>query len=90
VIRGPRPTTPVFEEPPFLAIEILSPEDRPIRVNDTIDAWLQFGVSYVWVIDPETLECALHTRAGRTKLEDRILRIPEAGIEVRLDLLDEE
>jgi Uma2 family endonuclease len=90
VIRGPRPTTPVFEEPPFLAIEILSPEDRPIRVNDTIDAWLQFGVSYVWVIDPETLECALHTRAGRTKLEDRILRIPEAGIEVPLDLLDEE
>jgi Uma2 family endonuclease len=90
VIRGPRPTTPVFEEPPFLAIEILSPEDRPIRVSDTIDAWLKFGVPHVWVIDPETLESALHTRKGRTKLEDWVLRIPEAGIEVPLDLLDED
>jgi hypothetical protein len=59
-------------------------------VNDTIDAWLKFGVPYVWVIDPETMESALHTRKGRTKLEDRVLRIPEAGIEVPLDLLDEE
>jgi len=90
VIRGPRPTAPVFQEPPFLAIEILSPEDRPIRVNKTIDDWLRFGVPYVWVIDPETLESALHTAQGLTPIDDGVLRIPEAGIEVPLHRLDED
>jgi len=88
VVLGPRPNEPVFSKPPFLAIEILSPEDRPIRVNKTIRDWLDFGVPYVWVIDPETLESELHTRQGSTQIEDGVLRIPEAGIEVPLHLLD--
>jgi Uma2 family endonuclease len=88
VVRGPRPTEPVFTTPPFLAIEILSPEDRPIRVNKTIRAWLDFGVAYVWVIDPETLESELHTGQGSTQIDDGVLRIPEAGMEVPLRMLD--
>jgi Uma2 family endonuclease len=90
VIRGSRPATPVLEEPPFLAIEILSPDDRPIRVNDTIDDWLNFGIPYIWIIDPETLESSLHTPKGRLRIENGGLRIPEAGIEVPLQLLDQE
>ena len=90
VIQGPRPVGPILESPPFLAIEILSPDDKPIRVDDTIEAWLGFGVPYVWVIDPETLESAVHTRQGRARLEDGVLRIAEAGIEVPLKLLDED
>jgi Uma2 family endonuclease len=89
VVRGTRPTTPVFEQPPFLAIEILSPDDRPIRVADTVEDWLKFGIPYVWIIDPETLESSLHTAAGRLRLDDGVLRIAEAGIEVPLRLLDE-
>jgi len=79
-----------LEKPPFLAIEILSPDDKPIRVDNTIDAWLTFGVPYVWVIDPESLESALHTPHGRVPIEDGVLRIAEAGIEVPLKLLDED
>src|SRR5262245_31331322 len=33
VIQQPRPTEKVFSQPPLIWIEILSPEDRPIRVN---------------------------------------------------------
>src|SRR5580658_9264351 len=50
VVTGPRPETPVFQAPPLIAIEILSPEDRPVRVDRTIGEWLAFGVAYVWVI----------------------------------------
>src|SRR5215472_12314472 len=60
IVQGPRPTTPIFHEPPLVAIEILSPEDRPLRVDQTIADWLEFGVAYVWVIDPETLESVVH------------------------------
>ena len=59
IVRGPRPTTPIFEQPPLVAIEILSPEDRPLRVDQTIAEWLEFGVGFVWVVDPETLESVL-------------------------------
>ena len=90
LIRGPRPESPIFEEPPFLAIEILSPEDRPIRVDQTIGEWLAFGVAYVWVIDPETFESVLHSQQGRVRVTDGTLRIPGTPIEIPLGQLDED
>src|SRR5215467_12947093 len=50
------PPDQVFQSPPLLWIEILSPEDRPLRVNRKVKDILQFGAPYVWVIDPETLD----------------------------------
>jgi Uma2 family endonuclease len=38
---------------PFLAVEILSPEDRMVRMLPKIQEYLSVGVEYVWVIDPE-------------------------------------
>jgi Uma2 family endonuclease len=90
VVMGARPTTRILEQPPLLAIEILSPEDKPLRVDRTIAEWLEFGVGYVWVIDPETLDSALHTSHGRVHMEDAKLRIPGTPIEVPLRQLDEE
>jgi Uma2 family endonuclease len=90
VVLGARPETPIFEEPPLLAIEILSPEDKPLRVDRTIAEWLDFGVAYVWIIDPETLESAVHTRQGRVRVEDATLSIPGTNIEVPLRKLDED
>ncbi|HUD98067.1 MAG TPA: Uma2 family endonuclease [Bryobacteraceae bacterium] len=46
----PAPPDPVPSTPPFMAIEILSPEDRMSRVRKKIDEYLAFGVPYVWVI----------------------------------------
>ena len=51
---------------------------------------LAFGVPYVWVIDPGTLESDLHTASGSRKLEDSVLRIEGAAIEVPLRSLDED
>lgn len=90
IVQGPRPNTPVLEEPPLVAIEILSPEDRPLRVDGTIAEWLEFGIPYVWVLDPETLESVLYTPAGRVPITDSTLRVPGTPIEVPLGQLDEE
>ena len=84
VVEGPKPSGQVLETPPFLWIEILSPEDRPLRVNRKVQAVLEMGVPYVWVIDPETLESELHTGDKRMTLEDGVLRIPGTPIEVPL------
>ena len=90
IVSGPRPVTPIFEQPPLLAIEILSPEDRPLRVDQTIAEWLESGVGHVWVVDPETLESILHTAHGRVLVSNATLRIPGTPIEIPLRLLDED
>ena len=84
LVEGPEPAGRVLQTPPLLWIEILSPEDRPLRVNRKVQAVLEFGVPYVWIIDPETLESELHTAEKRTPLEDGVLRIPGTEIVVPL------
>ena len=88
VIRAPRPKEKVFDKPPLIWIEILSPEDRPIRVNDKIRELVEFGVRNIWVIDPETLEAEVHTPEGNRKIADGILRVAGTLIEVPLHGLE--
>lgn len=46
--------------PPDLAIEILSPSDRPRFVLDKVGEYLQAGVRLVWVIDPHHQSAAIY------------------------------
>jgi Uma2 family endonuclease len=90
VISGSWPTEKIFDKPPLLWIEILSPEDRPIRINEKIRQLLEFGATNIWVIDPETLESELHTRSGSRSIEDGVMRIEGTPIEVPLHKIDED
>ncbi len=49
-----------FEGAPDLAVEVLSPEDRPDRTLAKIRTWLDAGTVEVWVIDPEDRTVAIH------------------------------
>lgn len=55
----------ILREPPFLCIEILSPEDRASRTQIKIDDYLHFGVAHVWLIDPRKKRAWSFTREGR-------------------------
>jgi Uma2 family endonuclease len=48
------PNEEILHQPPFICIEILSPEDRWPRVQQRIDDYLAMDVPYVWVLDPGT------------------------------------
>ncbi len=48
------------EVPPLLAVEVLSPNDRPGKVLDKFADYLRTGVRLVWVIDPETRKVSVH------------------------------
>ena len=52
VTEIPMPEEEVITSPPYLCIEIMSPEDTMAGMQDRIDDYLQFGVPNVWVIDP--------------------------------------
>jgi len=84
VYKEPAPRDRIFSTPPFIAIEILSPEDRMSPVRKKIDEFLAFGVPYVWVIDPETRRADVYTASGFYEAKDGVLRTEDPAIEVPL------
>ena len=84
VYLQPVPRDPVPSIPPFIAVEILSPDDRMSRVRKKIDEYLAFGVPYVWVIDPETRRADVYTASGFYEAKDGVLRTEDPAIEVPL------
>lgn len=48
----PLPDEEVFTTPPYLCVEIMSPDDTISAMQDRLDDYLQFGVPNIWVIDP--------------------------------------
>jgi Uma2 family endonuclease len=49
-----------IEEIPTLAVEVLSPTDRPGKVNQKVADYLASGVQMIWVIDPEECNVAVY------------------------------
>jgi len=87
VYVGAEPDEQVFKTPPFLAIEILSKDDRASDLEEKVDDYLDFGVEYVWVIDPRRERGSVHTRVGSITPQDGILRTENPSIEMELDRL---
>ena len=54
VYIGAEPDEQVFRTPPFLAIEILSKDDRAGELQEKLDDYRSFGIPFAWVIDPRT------------------------------------
>jgi Uma2 family endonuclease len=49
---------------PSLAVEVLSPDDRPGEVLEKIAAWLSAGVELTCVVDPERRTVRVHRADG--------------------------
>ena len=67
IVSGPEPDEKVLSTPPLVCVEILSPEDRMSRMQRKITEYLDFGVRYVWVLDPESKEAFVYTPHGVEK-----------------------
>lgn len=66
--RAPSPLPArFFPGPPDLAVEVLSPDDRPAEVAAMVADYLRAGSSAVWVIDPEGQTVSVHAREGVTR-----------------------
>ena len=88
VLAGPRPAGGIITEPPFLCIEILSPSDRVVEMQDRIRDYLDFGVRYVWLIDPRTGLTLIHTPDGVQEVKNGILSTKDPDISVSLHDLE--
>jgi Uma2 family endonuclease len=88
VLAGPRPAGGIIMEPPFLCVEILSPSDRVVEMQERIHDYLDFGVRYVWLIDPRTGLTYVHTADGVYEVKDGSLHTKNPDIRVALSELE--
>ncbi len=87
LVLGPKPEGRIIRQPPFLVIEVLSPDDRAEELQDKIDDYLAFGVKYVWVMNPRTRRAYAHTSAGIQEVREGSLRTEDPIIELPLNSL---
>ncbi|WP_168222128.1 Uma2 family endonuclease [Aquisphaera giovannonii] len=50
-VAAAEPSSPYFEGPPVLAVEILSPSDTQEDIDEKIQLYLETGVAVVWIIN---------------------------------------
>ena len=84
VYIGAEPQDRILRTPPFICIEVLSPEDRLARMQDRIDDYLKFGVPYVWVIDPDSRRAWVYTSEGSREIKDGLLRTENPSLTINL------
>jgi Uma2 family endonuclease len=75
---GPDVPAGFLEGAPDLAIEILSPGDRPTEVERKALEFIAAGSTVVWVVDPDARTCRVY-RAGETRTlgGEAVLSCPE-------------
>lgn len=53
-----------FKGPPDLAVEVLSPDDRPSEIRDKTAEYLSHGTPVVAIVDPDARTVAVHRRGA--------------------------
>jgi Uma2 family endonuclease len=69
---------------PFLVIEVLSPEDRMVRMLPKIQEYLALGVEWIWIVDPQEQSALLYSRQNPAGALCDILRTENPVIEIPL------
>jgi Uma2 family endonuclease len=76
VVRRSTPLENIIVTPPLICIEVLSPEDRMSRTQESVDDYIRMGVQSVWVVDP---------RRRKVYVADRSTTLQEVGDFLTLD-----
>jgi len=79
----------IFTNPPHLCIEILSKDDTMQYMQQKIDDYLNFGVPYVWIINPRNRKGYVVTSEGMFEAKSGVLETKDPAISVPLAVLFE-
>jgi len=86
VLGQPFRITPVLQDPPLAVIEVLSPEDRMSMMLTKVADYAQFGIQYIFVIDPAEHQVFLAEAGGLRPVADGSVRFATPAGEVAVDL----
>jgi Uma2 family endonuclease len=80
----PLPEEEVFTSPPYLCIEVMSPDDTLAAMQDCLDEYLHFGVLHIWVIDPWKHRGWNITADGWATATDGVMRTADGRVAMPL------
>ncbi len=78
---GSKPTEQIPTSPPYLVIEILSPDDSMSSMQEKLDDYVAFGIENIWIFDPSRKKAfvvdanGVHPVSGEVLTLDRWIRI---------------
>lgn len=87
VVRLPEPEEQVFSEPPYICVEVLSPDDSFPKLQSRFDDYLDMGVANIWVLDPATRRGWYIRREGHLESLDRVLRSEDGQVSLAISEL---
>jgi Uma2 family endonuclease len=72
-------------EAPFIAIEILSEDDRMTRVIEKLKEYAAWGVPNIWVFDPRTRQIFVFQRNALVEIEGDLIATESPRLELTRD-----
>jgi Uma2 family endonuclease len=87
VVLATEPREQILTHPPFLCVEILSKDDTMTTMYERINDYLEFGVPYVWVLDPRTRRAWTFTTGAAREATAGLLETADPAIQVPLNEL---
>jgi Uma2 family endonuclease len=87
MILDDREPEPIFRTPPLICIEFLSKDDRLSTMQERIEDYLNFGVPYVFLLDPSHRRAWRCTRTGMQEVAELRTENPDTLVPVA-DLFD--
>jgi Uma2 family endonuclease len=80
IYLGARPEGRYATTPAFVAVEIVSPDDRYSDLTQRLEDYRRWGVPHVWLVDPQRKRLHEYTEAGL--LQHASLRLLEFDFEI--------
>ena len=84
VTKLPEPDEQVFTQPPYICVEIVSPDDSFPRMQERFDDFLRMGVENLWVLDPVLRRAWWITEKGHFEVLDGVLRTLDRQVSLPL------
>lgn len=80
VVPLPEPAEQIFTQPPYICIEVLSPDDSFPELQDRLDDYLAMRVPSIWVLDPASRRGWSIAREGHFEALDGVLRTVDGRV----------
>jgi len=82
VFLGREPVQQVPNHPPFIAIEIVSEDDRYPNILKKLEEHRRFGVTHIWLVDPRLMRLSEYGETGLREVKAFLL--PDFDLKITL------
>ena len=80
VVALPEPDEQILTQPPYICVEVLSPDDSFPKLQGRLDDYLAMGVPNIWVLDPASRRGWSIAREGHFEALDGTLRTSDGRV----------